>query len=113
MNPRAPLIYDLIKLLKQDRSLRPIVNWKESPGYKVGKHINTLLKRVLTLSHSFNVQNSHSLAQSLSNIETDANTKLCSFDIENMYMNIPNSELVNIIKNIMNCNYSTKMRKMN
>jgi hypothetical protein len=113
MNPRAPLIHGLIKVHKQHRPLRRIVNWKESRGYKIGKHIKPLLKGVLTFPYSFNVQNSHSLAQSLSNIETDENKKLCSFDIENMYTNIPTSELVNIIKNIMNCDYSTKMRKMN
>jgi hypothetical protein len=46
------------------------------------------------LPYSFNVQNSHNLAQSLSNIEMDKNIKLCSFDIENMFTNIPASELV-------------------
>jgi hypothetical protein len=61
MNPTAPLIHGLVKLHKQDRPIRPIVKWKESPGYKLSKQINILLK-VLTFPYSFNVHNSHSLS---------------------------------------------------
>jgi hypothetical protein len=35
MNSRTQQIHDTIKLHKQDRPIRPIVNWKESPGYKI------------------------------------------------------------------------------
>lgn len=59
------------------------------------------------MPYSFNIQNSHSTAQSLLKAEIDENTKLCSFDIANMYTNIPTSELVNIIRNILNSDYST------
>jgi hypothetical protein len=40
MSPKDPLIHSLIKLHKQNRPLRPIVNWKGSPGYKISEHIN-------------------------------------------------------------------------
>jgi hypothetical protein len=72
----------------------------------LGKHLNTLLNNTLTLPHTFNVQNSYSLTQSLQDIEIDENTKLCSFDIENMYTNIPTTELKNMIKNTVDQNYS-------
>jgi hypothetical protein len=51
----------------------------------------------------------HIASVSLLNTEIGGNTKLCPFDIENMYTNIPTPELVNVIKNIMNCDYSTNM----
>jgi hypothetical protein len=113
MCPKAPVIHGLIKLHKQSRPLCPIVNWRESPGYKIGKHINSLLKRSLTLPYSFNVQNSHNLAQSLSNIEIDQNIKLFSFDIENMFTNTPTSKLVNIIENIMSHDHSINKEEKN
>jgi hypothetical protein len=68
-------------------------------------YLNILLNNTLTLPSPFNVQNSHRIIQSLQDIEIDENTKLCSFDTENMYTNIPTSELRNIIKNIIDQNY--------
>jgi hypothetical protein len=47
------------------------------------------------------VPNSHNLAQSLKNIRTDNSRKLRLFDIENIYTNIPTTELKNIIKNTL------------
>jgi hypothetical protein len=41
MNPRAPQIHGTIKLHKQDRPIRPIVNWREKPriqNKKTPKH---------------------------------------------------------------------------
>jgi hypothetical protein len=39
---------------------------------------------------------------SLNNIEINEHTKICSFDTENMYTNIPTEELKEIITNILN-----------
>jgi hypothetical protein len=77
-----------------------------SPGYKLGKYLNTLLNNALILPYIYNVQKSHNLTQLLQHIEIDENTKLCSFDIENMYTNIPTLELKNIIKNIIDQNHN-------
>jgi hypothetical protein len=35
MNPEAPHIHGTIKLHKEDKPIRPIVNWKNSPGHKI------------------------------------------------------------------------------
>jgi hypothetical protein len=40
----------------------------------------------------------------LKTIEINNDTKICSFDIENMYTNIPRKEVINIIKNILENN---------
>jgi signal transduction histidine kinase len=49
----------------------------------------------------------HHLTQSLINTKINENTKLRSFDIENMYTNIPTNELKNIITNILNNDHYT------
>jgi hypothetical protein len=106
INPKAPQVHGTLKLHKHNKPKHPIVNWKGSPGYKLCKYLYTLLNNTLTLPNTFNVQNSHSITQSLQDIEIDENTKLCSFYIENMYTNIPTPELKDIIKDIIDQNCS-------
>jgi hypothetical protein len=40
----------------------------------------------------------------LKTTELNKNTKLCSFDIENIYTNIPRKDIINIINNILENN---------
>jgi hypothetical protein len=47
MNPSTPQIHGTIKLHKQENSVHPIVNWTDSPGYKLAKHLNTILGNIL------------------------------------------------------------------
>jgi hypothetical protein len=37
----------------------------------------------------------------LKTIELNRDTKICSFDIENMYTNIPRKEILNITNNVL------------
>jgi hypothetical protein len=39
MNPKAPNIYGTIKLHKQGKPIRPIVNWIDSPADKLAKYL--------------------------------------------------------------------------
>jgi hypothetical protein len=93
MNPSAPCIHGTIKLHKQEKSIRPIVNWKDSPGYKLAKYLYKILNATLQLPNAFNLQNSSKLAHSLKQVKIGKNTRLYSFDIENMYTNIPIHEV--------------------
>jgi hypothetical protein len=78
-----------------------IVNLKGSPGYKLTKYITTELCSILKLPTTYNIQNSSNQIHSLKNTKIDENAKLCSLDIENMYSNIPTTEVKNIIKEIL------------
>jgi hypothetical protein len=101
MNPRVPHVHGAVKLHKQDKPIRPNANGKDRPRYKVAKYINTLLYKTVHLPNAFTVQNSNSLIQYLINSKIEENTKLCSFDIENVYTNIPTGEVKNIIKHVL------------
>jgi len=37
LNPSAPTIKGLIKLHKPDRPIRPVVNWRNAPAYKLSQ----------------------------------------------------------------------------
>jgi hypothetical protein len=45
------------------------------------------------------------LLTDLQTIEINENTRLCSFDIENMYTDIPKNNLIIIINNILQNNH--------
>jgi hypothetical protein len=98
MNPKAPYIFSNIKLHKTEKPIRPIVNWKNSPGYKLATYLAKLLTPSMSLPNAFNVQNSIALMNNLKQVNVLPNVKIYSFDIKNMYTSIPINDLVNIIQ---------------
>jgi hypothetical protein len=106
MNPCAPRIYATIKLHKQGKPIRHMVNWINCPAYKLVKHLTIVLANVLQLPNAFNVINTSTLAHSLNRIEVNKDIQMCSFDIQNIYTNIPINELLNIVENIIDKNHN-------
>jgi hypothetical protein len=95
MHTRAPHTSGTIKLRVHNhyKLFSPTVNWNDSLGYKLAKLITTELSNVLKLPNAYNIQNYSNINHNLRNTKIDENTKLCSFDIENMYTNIPITEV--------------------
>jgi hypothetical protein len=112
MNPEAPCIHGTIKFHEQNKPVRPIVNWKNSPGYKTATQLTKKLKKnMIQLPNTFNMQNSKELMHRLQETNTQGNIKLCSFDITNMYSNIPQKELIQVIDNaLQNNNVNTEQK---
>jgi hypothetical protein len=103
-NPKPPQIRAFIKLRKPGNPIRPIINFQNAPIYKLAKFYNILNNRC-KMPNTFNIHNSISLIDDLKNMKISENTRLCSFDIKNIYSNIPTRELNNIIINIAKRNY--------
>jgi len=100
MNPTAPNIRGLPKLHKIDCPIRPIVNWKGAPAYKLAKHLSKILQLHIPLPNAFNVRSPTHLLDDLYDIPYEQGTRLASLDIENMYPNIPTNELIPILENM-------------
>jgi hypothetical protein len=100
MNPTAPSIRGVPKIHKVDYPIRPIINWKNAPAYKLPKTLNTLLQFHIPLPNVFNVKNSIHLMEDLTDFPCTGTIKFASFDIENMYPNIPTDELISIVQNM-------------
>jgi hypothetical protein len=101
MNPKAPTIRGLIKIHKQNAPIRPIVNWQQAPAYKLAKLLSDRLTAELQLPFTFNVKSSPHLMLEIQDIKPyNPNLRLASFDITNMYTNIPTLQLPIIISNI-------------
>jgi hypothetical protein len=58
LNPSAPSIKGLIKLHKPDHPIRPVVNWRNAPAYKLAKSFSQKITQFAPLPYAFNVSNS-------------------------------------------------------
>ena len=103
MNPKSPHIRGLIKVHKSDTPIRPIVNWTNAPAYNLAKQLVQFLNTHLPLPCAYNIKNTIHLINDLGEIPWNNNPCIASFDISNMYTNIPTDQIPNII-NIL-CNH--------
>jgi len=91
----------LIKVHKEGTPIRPVVNFKDAPSYKLAKILTDVLKSRLPLPDVHNVQNSTQLMNDISQIPFVPGLKLASLDISNMYTNILTKELISIINSYL------------
>jgi hypothetical protein len=101
----------LIKIHETESPIRPIVNWKKAPAYKLVKKLVELLQRHTPLLYTFNIKNTTQLINDLTDIPYDHNLRLASFDITNMYTNILTNKLLGIINSVCNNNYTDENLK--
>ena len=72
-----------------------------TPPYKVAKHLVKLLNRHLTLKNQYNVKNSTILATDLTKLKLNKNHQLITFEIKDLYINIPIEETLTITKSML------------
>jgi hypothetical protein len=100
LNPITPVIRGLIKIHKVDTPIRPVVNWKNAPAYRLARMFSEKIKTFIPLPYVFNVKNTTQLIKDMTYIPFDPKLKLTSFDITDMYSNIPTEEFLNTINTI-------------
>ena len=61
MNPTAATIKGLIKLHKPGHPIRPVVNWKGAPSYKLARLFTQKIKIMAPLSNTHNLENTRDL----------------------------------------------------
>lgn len=104
-NAKTPILYSLIKLHKPDKSIRPITSCINSPTQKIAKFINHIFTHILKYTSPHSVLNSNKLIQNLQNImPTNQKFIMASFDITNLYTNIPIQQTIHLITNILYSN---------
>ena len=59
--PFCPSIKGLIKLQKPDQPIRPVVNWRNAPAYKLSKLFTNKINYITPLPNAFNVNNTTDL----------------------------------------------------
>jgi hypothetical protein len=68
LNRSTPTIRGLIKIHKEEAPIRPIINWKNAPGYKLAKRLTNTLQTYIHLPYTFNIKNTSHLIDDLNNI---------------------------------------------
>jgi hypothetical protein len=81
LNPPPPVIRGLIKIHKEDSSIRPIVNWKNAPAYRLAEMLSEKLGIYIPLPYTFNVKNTvHLLKDLMTKTLGKKNPKPCIID---------------------------------
>jgi hypothetical protein len=57
LNPTTPRMTGLIKTHKTESPIRPVVNWKNAPAYKLAIKLVEMLQTHTPLPYTFNVKN--------------------------------------------------------
>jgi len=110
MNPSPPTLKGLPKIHKTNIPIRPIINWRNAPAYHLAKLISDTITKEIPLPNTFNVKNTVQLTQDLQEISISEHIHLASFDIKDMYTNIPTKTLPQILK--LACNQTQTPKKL-
>jgi hypothetical protein len=94
MNPKAPRPNALIKTHKVDKPIRPVINGIGTPSYKLARFLNRQLNQLIQLPYTFALRNSLEIAQELANIEIDTCHQMTTFDVKDLYVNLPVHDLI-------------------
>ena len=94
---RTPHMYGSPKTHKIDIPMRPIVSSIDSLTRNIEKYLKTILQP-LTKNSNFNLTNSYQALEIIKDAPVDQNTRMCSFDVKNMFTSIPRDELYTVLK---------------
>jgi hypothetical protein len=96
---RAPLIYGLPKIHKDNVPLRPIVSTIDSPTYDLVKVLTTMLRPHVGNTDTF-VKDSTQFVEKLQNIQLGPNDRLVSFDVVSLFTLVPIRESLNYVSEL-------------
>jgi hypothetical protein len=109
--PKPPTLNAQIKIHKPGNPIRPVVNNTHAPAYKISKYLTKKLNDYLKLKNLYNVKNSTTFANDLIKLKIHNNYRMITFDIKDLYVNIPICETLDITKNLLlehNDDHTTK-----
>ena len=113
INRKPPKIKAQIKLHTQGNPIRPVVNNINAPAFKLAKFLTKTLKEYITLKYQYNVVNSTILTQEFKQLKLNNNHRLITFDVKDLYVNIPTTETLNIAKTMLDTQKKKKHNPAN
>jgi len=90
-NCQPPDLRAQIKLHKPSQPVRPAVNNRDAPANKMSKLLVNKLNNLHLRNHNI-VKDSTALAKDLTQLKIDKNHRMITFDIKDLYVNIPIQE---------------------
>jgi hypothetical protein len=86
------------KLHKIGIPIRPVINNRTALAYKLAKHLTKTINQNIILNNHYNIINSTNFAQDFTKLKIHDNHRMITFNIKDLYVNIPIDETLNIIK---------------
>jgi hypothetical protein len=84
----------LIKIHKQDALIRPTVNNRPAPAYKLAKFLTNKLTQLLQLPYTFALKNTSGVDHDLSNLYFSNQHRMTIFDIKDLYVKLPIHDII-------------------
>jgi hypothetical protein len=100
MNPAPPTFRGMIKIHKADAPIRPLINWRNAPAYELAKILTKKTENIYTPPLHIQCGKFHTSIEDLSKITYNPDIQFVSFDITNIYSNVPTGDLLHIIDHI-------------
>ena len=94
----APRFYGQPQIHKPGVPIRPIVSYSGSPLYNLNKYIANILKAYV---RNNNANNSTTFSNYIRNVPIKDDEIIVSFDVISLYTNIPITDTLNIIKDLL------------
>ena len=94
----APKLNIYLKIHKVNEPIRPVINNMQAPSYKAAKYLNKKLCNLICLPHTHNIKNSQELAEELVNFHTDKDKRLITYDIKDLFVNLPTQGIIKTTK---------------
>ena len=98
---RAQRSYGLPKIHKPAVPIRPIVSYTNSPLYQLSRYIADILRPYTKLNHQ-HCKNSNDFSQFIRQQTIDPDEIMVSFDVESLYTNIPITDALLVIIDLLN-----------
>ena len=93
----TPYLYGLPKIHKPNIPIRPIINYKSSPLFKLSKFLSSLLKP-LTVDSPLSINSPYQFLDDLKNLTLSSqNLIMVSFDVVSLYTSIPHDLAVDSV----------------
>ena len=104
IKPSPPTLNAQPKVHKQNMPIRPLINNTKAPSHKLARHLDKTIRQYITLTNNTSIKNNIDLVNKLQNIHVPHNSTLASFDITNLYTNIPIQETTEILEDLLKNN---------
>jgi hypothetical protein len=98
IHAQAPQLTGLPKLHKQNIPIRPLINYTTAPSYKIAKLLQQIIKNNINLENDRSIKNNIDFVNKIKVTKLLPQYKIASFDIENLYTNVPVTDTIDILK---------------
>ncbi|CAL8129102.1 unnamed protein product [Orchesella dallaii] len=100
LNPNhthTPILYGRPKTHKEGMPMRPVVDYRRTPFYKLSKYATSIIN-TCGRDNKYSVKNSAEFVNKIKQLELPDDYKLVSFDVKSLFTSIPVQDALGIIR---------------